>query len=128
MKAKAYSIQKVIAANQQVKEKQFWQEQLSGEPALDGFPSSRLYLDSTERWRQALPFRLPKETADKLLRLANDSDVRLHVILLAAMFVLMYKYTGNEDAVIGSPIYTQGTEDAEFINTMLPLRVELDGG
>jgi amino acid adenylation domain-containing protein len=55
------------------------------------------------------------------MRISKELDHRLYIILTAALAALLYKYTGNRDIVIGSPILKQDTEDG-FINTFLPLR------
>ena len=130
MKTKANSIHRAIAANQQVKEKNYWLEQLSGEPSLEGFPAQRGGSVSRNQMNAALHFpsvslQIEGHTADRLITLANRSDARLHVILLTSLYVLLFKYTGNEDIVLGSPIYRQEGVEGDFINTMLPLRTQV---
>ncbi|NJM21955.1 MAG: hypothetical protein HC907_26155 [Richelia sp. SM1_7_0] len=63
--------------------------------------------------------------------MGKGEGATLYMTLLAAFQVLLYRYTGQEDIVIGSP--TEGRSKAEFTNTvgffvnMLALRVNLAG-
>jgi non-ribosomal peptide synthetase component F len=45
------------------------------------------------------------------------------MVLLTGMFILLHKYTGNNDIMIGSPIFKPEIE-GEFINTVLVFRNE----
>ncbi|MEV3124052.1 amino acid adenylation domain-containing protein [Paenibacillus larvae] len=128
MKTKAYSIHKAIAANQQIKERNYWLEQLSGEPPLEGFPAQGLSSVFSNQMNSSVHFQIDDHAAGRLITLANHSDARLHVILLTSLYILLFKYTGNEDIVMGSPIYRQEGIDGEFINTMLPLRTRVEAG
>lgn len=57
-----------------------------------------------------------------LERLHNRSERRLHMILTAAVALLLKKYTAREDVVLGAPVLRQ-EQEAQFINTVLPLRL-----
>jgi amino acid adenylation domain-containing protein len=61
-----------------------------------------------------------------LAALANGSDQRLHMILFAGYLILLSRYTGQEDLVVGTPTLKQ-TEAADFVNTALLLRCPVDG-
>ncbi|MBD8496925.1 non-ribosomal peptide synthetase [Paenibacillus arenosi] len=140
MKGRTHSIHKAIAANQHIVEKNYWLSQFVGEGAMDGFPSIVPLSSSPQRDLDSLQIELGAELSSKLLLLANHSDVRLHVVLVASISALLFKYTGNKEVVIGSPIYQQDVveggegsydrehENSEFINTMLPLRVQMEEG
>ena len=47
---------------------------------------------------------LNKKTSQKLRALAKDYGVTLHSVLLSSINILLGKYTGQQDIVIGSPI------------------------
>ncbi len=47
---------------------------------------------------------LDKELTTKLKKLGEDNGVTLYIVLLGAYNVLLNKYTGQEDIVVGSPI------------------------
>lgn len=47
---------------------------------------------------------IDKELATELKHVAINADTTLHMLLLSAFYVLLYKYTGQEDIIVGSPI------------------------
>ncbi|WP_232322467.1 condensation domain-containing protein, partial [Brevibacillus parabrevis] len=48
----------------------------------------------------------------KLRQVAEETDTTLYMVLLAAYYVLLHKYTGQTDIIVGSPI--AGRPQAEF--------------
>jgi len=66
---------------------------------------------------------LDKKLTDELHQLARDSDSTLYMVLLAAYNVLLAKYTGQEDFVVGTPIAGRPHADLAdvvgmFVNTL----------
>ncbi len=112
-----------IAAEQNIKERDYWLEKLSGSLVKSSFPYDHpsRQKDGDEPRLGAVGFNLDGELSAQLLQLSKGSDVKLHMILLAALLVLLEKYTGNQDIIIGTPIYRQDV-DIEFINTVLVIR------
>ena len=69
--------------------------------------------------------------AADLAGLSRREGVTLFITLLAAFKVLLYRYTGQEDIVVGSPMANRGQRELEnvigyFVNTV-PLRTDLSG-
>ena len=63
--------------------------------------------------------------------MSRDEGVTLFMTLLAAFQVLLSRYSGQEDIVVGSPIANRNFAELEpligfFVNT-LPLRGDLSG-
>lgn len=104
-------------------ERKYWLNQLSGELQKSGFPYDNIKPDQGLAM-DTVTCRLPDEIAALMIKLSNGSDYRLHMIFLAGIAVLLYKYTDIEDIIMGAPIYKQDIE-ADFINTILPLRIRL---
>ncbi|GAC1437037.1 MAG: hypothetical protein NVSMB58_28730 [Terriglobales bacterium] len=109
----------------------FWKEHLAGAPALLELPTDRprpavqTYRGST----QTVSF--PKELLEKLTSLSRSHGVTLFMTLLAALQTLFYRYSGQDDIVVGSPIANRNYAETEsligfFVNT-LPLRGDLSG-
>ncbi|QJB32305.1 non-ribosomal peptide synthase/polyketide synthase [Chitinophaga oryzae] len=74
---------------------------------------------------------LDKELTDQLLALSQQEGVTLFMTLLAALKVLLYRYSGQDDICVGSPISGRTRQEVEglagfFINT-LALRSNLAG-
>jgi amino acid adenylation domain-containing protein len=107
----------------------YWREELAGElPVLD-LPSDHARPPLQTFRGGTITRRLDAELSRQLKRLASDEGVSLFMALLAAYEVLLYRYTGQENLVVGTP--TSGRQRAEltgvfgdFVN-MVPLRAEL---
>ncbi len=130
--------EKTIAADQNTVERDYWLNRLSGDWEKTGFPYDQLAPPSAgepvSREPAAPPepaqtFHRPLAPAlsGRLIKIINGSDRRLHMILTALSAVLLHKYTGSRDIVLGVPIYKQDL-DVAFINTELPLRIGFEPG
>ncbi|MEH2337086.1 amino acid adenylation domain-containing protein [Nostoc sp.] len=102
----------------------YWQEQLANAPALLSLP--------TDRPRPALQtfagayqqFALSVELTDRLVKLSQEQGCTLFMTLLAAYNTLLYRYTGQEDILVGSPIASRDRSEIEgligfFVNTLV---------
>lgn len=82
----------------------YWLTQLAGDwPRLDlplDFPRPRVrnFTGGSDR------FRFDAETSVRINRRLSKHDVTLNIFLLAAVNVLLFKLTGQEDIVVGCPI------------------------
>ena len=113
--------QLAVAASQNIKEREYWLKKLSGDLEKSYFPYDHQKKVLNDSKKDAVTFRYTGELFSKLMALGNGSDPRLHMILAAALVVVLHKYTGHRDIILGVPIYKQEI-DAEFINTVLALR------
>jgi amino acid adenylation domain-containing protein len=109
----------------------YWQQRLSGRPAALELP--------TDRPRPAIQsFRgggerllLPAKLTEQLKAMARREGVTLFMLLLAVFKVLLHRYTGEEDIIIGCPIANRNRLETEgligFFVNMLVLRTDLSG-
>jgi amino acid adenylation domain-containing protein len=107
---------------------QYWREQLQGLEPLSlptdyPRPATASYRGST------VPISIASEVASRLLELSRQEGVTLFMTLLAAVNVLMNRYTGQEDIVIGTNIANRTRYELEriigfFVNTLV-LRTDL---
>ncbi|MHA4842635.1 amino acid adenylation domain-containing protein [Flavitalea antarctica] len=79
-----------------------------------------------------LTFHIEKELSLKILDLGQQQDATLFMTLLAALKVLLYNYSGQEDICVGSPIANRPQTEVEgligfFLNT-LALRSDVHAG
>ena len=80
-----------------------------------------------QRFRgRRLTFDISKQTQDKLRSFAQSKGATLFMSVLAVYNVLLAKYTGQEDIIVGTPVSGRGRQEVQdiagvFINT-LPLR------
>lgn len=98
----------------------YWEEKLGGVAPRATLPSDRPAGWRPERARRSHGFALPADLSAALLRLANDSESRLHVILLAGAFGVLHRYTAREDIVVGTPPYAEDAPPGG--GTILPIR------
>jgi amino acid adenylation domain-containing protein len=116
------------AASQKVKEREYWLNQLAGEWQRTAFYYHGLESKGSQSFEHHnFGFSFTGEAFSDLMRLSTGSDRRLFMILVAQLVVLLYKYTGNEDIIVGAPIYRQEAE-GNFVNTVLTLRNRVEPG
>ncbi|HLP46213.1 MAG TPA: amino acid adenylation domain-containing protein, partial [Candidatus Kapabacteria bacterium] len=120
--------EKAVVASQLNKEREYWLNKLSGAGAKSRF----LYdyekkSQESESLREAIRFQLTGESFSKLMKLSNQSDIRLHMIMISALVLLLQRYNSSNDILLASPVLKQ-EENLEFINTVLILRAELTPG
>jgi amino acid adenylation domain-containing protein/FkbH-like protein len=116
------------ALNQQL---EYWKEQLKDVPPLLELPTDRPR-QATESFRGDVAYlSLPRELSDKLNHLSHKQGTTLFMTLLAGFQVLLSRYSGQDDVVVGTAIANRTNPDLEnvigfFLNT-LPLRTRLEG-
>ena len=107
----------------------YWRDRLRGAPAeLDltggcAHPATRTPAGGT------LHFDLPSGLSAKVQKLASAADATPFVVQLAAFAMLLNRYTGADDLVIGTPVTTRGRPELEhligyFVN-IVPLRIRV---
>ena len=109
----------------------YWQGQLRGAPALLDLPTDRPRPAATS-YRGARLVRIFDGTAISALQsLARNRGATFFMSLLTAWMVLMYRYSGQDDIVIGSPSANRGSPELEGVIGCLAnitaLRGRLDG-
>jgi NRPS condensation-like uncharacterized protein len=82
----------------------YWQKQLAGELPLLDLPMDKPRPREQTYCGASHIIELDKELLQKLRQLSEAEGISLYRILLAAFFVLLYRYTGQEDILVGSPM------------------------
>ncbi|HEY9877512.1 MAG TPA: amino acid adenylation domain-containing protein [Leptolyngbyaceae cyanobacterium] len=112
-------------------QRDYWKQQLNGSlPILQlptDYPRSPVQTYQGEYQSLELPENLTKALKD----LSQQEQVTLFMTLLAAFQTFLYRYTGQEDMIVGTPIAGRNQVEAEgligfFVNT-LALRTYLSG-
>ncbi|MCP4149894.1 MAG: amino acid adenylation domain-containing protein, partial [bacterium] len=118
-----------VVASQFIKEKEYWLNKLSGESVKCVLPVDFKKSEGkgTKPVFDEVKFNLEDQYFTHLMKLSSNSDSRLHMILVTAVTVLMNKYTGNDDILMGIPVDMQ-EEEGEFINSALALRHQISEG
>jgi amino acid adenylation domain-containing protein len=109
----------------------YWKKQLEGIPGVLNLPTDypRPAVQSYRGARRSI--EISRELTDGLKALSRKEGVTVFMTLLAAFQTLLYRYTGQEDIVVGSPIANRNRAEIEgligfFVNTLV-LRSNLSG-
>ncbi|MEW9712961.1 amino acid adenylation domain-containing protein [Paenibacillus sp. SI92] len=100
-----------------------WLNDFAGElPVLD-FPIA--YPRPAQRSFEGalLEFAVEDEVTERLRKLTSDTGSTLYMLLMAAYTVLLSKYSGSEDVIVGTPVAGRLSADLEpivgmFVNTL----------
>ena len=117
------------AAAEYTDDRDFWLQKLAGELQKSHFPYDRPPVERDgqpqERLFQPLTFSLTPDLVSRLLRLSNRSEVRLYMILLAGVMLLLSRYGGSSDIMVGSPV-PRISGEGEYLNHAVTLRACCD--
>ncbi|HYH82950.1 MAG TPA: amino acid adenylation domain-containing protein, partial [Longimicrobium sp.] len=109
----------------------YWRERLGDAPALLELPADHPR-PAVQTYRGAtVPVELSLELLERLKALGRSEGATLYMTLLGAFQVLLSKYAGSEDIVVGSSIAGRTRKELEeligfFVNTLV-LRTDLSG-
>ncbi|NEP59949.1 MAG: amino acid adenylation domain-containing protein [Symploca sp. SIO2G7] len=102
----------------------YWKQQLENAPPLLQLPTDRLRppVQAYRGARESL--RLPKSLLQALQAIGRKSQATLFMTLMAAFKLLLYRYSGQEDIIIGSPIANRNRAEIKgligfFVNTLV---------
>ena len=109
----------------------YWRAQLDGAPPLLTLPTDRARPPMQTHRGAWVQRDLPETDYKPLLMLAREQGCTLFMVLLAAFDVVLGRYAGQEDVVVGTPIAGRGRTELEgligfFVNTLV-LRTDLGG-
>jgi len=130
---KDYSVweQNNLKENKLNKSQKFWVNQFKDDdipvlnlptnyprPTVQSFEGSNIYKE------------LDKNLTEKLNTLAKELNITPYMLLLSCYYILLYKYTSNEDIIVGTPIVGRESSQTNdiigmFVNS-LPLRKKLN--
>ncbi|HVI71956.1 MAG TPA: condensation domain-containing protein, partial [Pyrinomonadaceae bacterium] len=112
-------------------ELQYWKTKLAGAPAVLELPTDRLR-PAIQSYRGAMEtLRLSAELSAQLKQLSRRESVTLFMTLLAGFNTLLWRFSGQDDILLGTPIAGRNRSEIEgligfFVNTLV-LRADLSG-
>jgi len=108
----------------------YWKERLSESPPALLLPTDYPRTGLASARASTCALRLDTDLALGLRRLADQYRANLFATLLAVFDVLLYRYTGQKDLLVGTPKASRNRQNAKvagyFINPVV-LRAQLDG-
>lgn len=110
----------------------YWRDQVADAPPLVDFPTDHPRPPEQSFRGADHPIALPADLVAALRRLGSGENCSLFMTLLTAFTLLLHRYRGDDDLVIGSPIAGRTRSELEpligpLVN-MVPLRVRVDPG
>jgi amino acid adenylation domain-containing protein len=102
----------------------YWKKQLGGNLPVLNLPTDRPR-PAVQTFRGAVhKFTIPKAIAEEMTQLSQRQKATLFMVLLAAFKTLLYRYTGQEDILVASPIANRNRREIEeligfFANTVV---------
>jgi amino acid adenylation domain-containing protein len=113
-----------------VRQIEYWRERLKGMSTLLELPFSKSRPPEQDYAGATLSATLDVDLTLELRQLAARNNTSLYLLMLSIFSVLLYRYTGQTDLCVGTPITGRKLREEEdvlglFVN-MLPLRCTLD--
>lgn len=115
-----------LASSAAAVHRDYWRQRLGGElPVLDLPTDAARPPTQTFKGKEIL-FSLGADRSAGLRQLTREHQASLYMVLLTALKVLLYRYTGAQDMVVGSPVAGRPHPDLQdqiglYLNT-LPIR------
>ncbi|HST61990.1 MAG TPA: amino acid adenylation domain-containing protein, partial [Longimicrobium sp.] len=109
----------------------YWTARLAGAPPLLEIPTDRPRTLSPDDRAGIVRVDVPEAASRALRALARREGATLFMTLMAAWQLLLSRYAGQDDVVVGTPVANRGRMETEgligfFVNT-LALRTDLSG-
>ena len=109
----------------------YWKQKLIGMSEALELPSDRPRPPVQSIWGAKHFLKIPKQLTDILRAIAQEEKASLFMTLLAAWKVLLHRYTGQNDIVVGAPVANRNRSEFEgmvgfFVNSLI-LRTDLSG-
>lgn len=109
----------------------YWKRQLAGSPPLLELATDRPRPEMQSFRGARRSVVLSKPLSEEIKALSRRKDATLFMTLLAAFKVLIYKYAGQHDIIVGTNVANRNRSETEaligFFVNLLPLRTDLTG-
>lgn len=107
----------------------FWRTHLFGELPVLALTTDRPRPDMMSYEGRRVVLDIDGDTIERLAQIGRKENATLFMVLLAGFYTFLYRYTGQEDLIVGSPVQSRINEDTDniigvFVNTLV-LRTQL---
>src|SRR5689334_6309308 len=101
-----------------IKERTYWLQKLSSDLTIAGLPLDferpAIFIDRKNRFQ----IEIEPETQKRLFEISRNRPTLVFVVLITALKICLYKYTGTEDVIIGTSIHEDFAEVASLNKTL----------
>ncbi|HEX2946047.1 MAG TPA: amino acid adenylation domain-containing protein [Clostridia bacterium] len=106
------------------KQEQYWFGKLCNELPILNMPTDYLRPSVQSYDGETIRFTTGQDTVDGIKRLCQETNTTPYMVLLATYNILLSKYSGQEEIIVGSPIAGRSHVDLEniigiFVNTLV---------
>ena len=115
----------ILSGKEFEKRERFWLGKLQGEIAISAFPAVSTPAVTWSYQGGFVTYQLKTEILEKLVSISKNSPYGMFVILVTAFEYLLFRYTGNEDIIIGMPVIKSNTL-TNYLNNIVLLRSAID--
>lgn len=110
--------------------KEFWLNQFKDEIPVLSLPTKQARPIKQSYKGDNYLFEFDSELSNKIVSVSKKNNITPYMLLLSAYYVLLSKYSSQEDLIVGTPVVNRETEDLQsiigmFVNS-LPLRRKID--
>lgn len=109
----------------------YWQKQLAGAALVLELPTDHPRSPAQTYRGAHVPFHLSEQLTQALQAVSRREGVTLFMLLLTAFQLLLSRYSGQEDFLIGTPVANRNRAEFEpligFLVNMLAVRADLSG-
>jgi amino acid adenylation domain-containing protein len=123
--------QQMIAGAEGARQREFWHRQLAGDLPHLNLPVDRPRWASQIGKGKTCEFVLDGGVFPEVQRLAQRERKTLFTVLLSAFYVLLGRYTGQDDIIVGTPTANRDQEEFHdtvgYFTSIVALRTNLSG-
>lgn len=114
---------KFLDSEEMKKQEKYWLGQFENEPTVLQIDTDYQRPLIKDHAGDVISFSIEADVAEGLGHIAKSQGATLFMVLLAAYNILLHRYSGQEDIVVGSPISGRRHEDLKgiigmFVNTL----------
>jgi len=109
----------------------YWKKKLAGAPPILALPTDHPRPHIPSGGGSLEPFSFSRQMYEALKNLAKQEDVTFFMLIMAAYSTLLYRYAGQEDILVGTPLAGRNRVELEsliglFVNTLV-IRCQVHG-
>ncbi|MET1255844.1 amino acid adenylation domain-containing protein [Aliikangiella maris] len=125
----AHWLREYLSGDELNQQLQYWTENLAGNLPVLEMPLDKPRPEVASHLGEEIFFDIPEQAFEKIIALANQQGVSVFMVMLSIYSVLLYRYTGQKDLIIGAPMADRtraGTENliGFFVNALV-LRIPI---
>jgi amino acid adenylation domain-containing protein len=107
--------ERLLAGEEGERLRKYWEQQLDGELPVLELPTERARPAAQTYRGAAQSFRLSRELTGRLKEISRDNGATLYMTLLAAFKVLLSRYSGSEEVLVGTPVSGRSRADMRSV-------------